>query len=681
MFQFFLRKKNWPIIFLICSISAFAEVTKVCSNESATEKDGIYSFSPFQTKCLQKENCWIQFQAPEDSYRIDVNGKTFIDLTDPSSYYSNEFFMLPFNIQNINEMVVYAKDTNQDRRFLNQLCMQIGSYQELRWSNSWHWFLRTGVNLFSAYFLILISIFLGLSFWMQRSAIGFSLFIYSIISTVYLFSFSEYPRSMIDPVLASGGLHFPLRLLQDLCLIYVFYNFYRHTDKHDVIKKISLVYGGVISIYLVMLLVGIQQYVFFARLIIIMAPLVAAPMAIGTWFSFKLKDPIERKVLIPISILLFMFQFNDLLVFWKLVDGYFTVRFYIPFIVGMCLFMYFRRIHEKEAALNVLSERQRILKEFLHDVKSPLAVLRIFFTSINFKDDHHNVVGSALDRIENMVHQIDRPNKNEIDEKFRVISTLVEVLEQKKIELPQLKINFSFDGDAYTWGSRAKIQRVFSNIINNSFESYSQDQNKTLDIKVVFGADDIHIFFSDKGRGIPKKILNKLFKEEITDKTGGRGVGLFSSYRHIDELGGDLKVVSKENFGTTIEIKLPTSTGDVELSEIEENEAGKRESPDLILIDDDRYIRLSWKLHAQNSGKTIKTFDSLDNFFSEASIFDKKVPIYLDINLGGTKSLEHLYKFQEMGFENITLATGEYIPLDQLPAGVRGLAGKLPPLN
>lgn len=668
-------------MFLFCSVSAFAEVTKVCSNKSAGGQEGVYSFSPLQTKCSHKENCWIQFQAPEDSYRIDVNGKTVVDLSGPSSYYSNEFFLLPFNTKDMNEIVIYAKDTNQDTRFLNRLCLQIGSYQELRWSNSWQWFLRTGVNLFSAYFLILISFFLGLSFWIQRSAVGFSLLIYSIISTVYLFSFSEYPRSLIDPVLASGGLHFPIRLLQDLCLIYVFYNFYRHTDKHDVIKKISLVYGGVISIYLVMLVIGIQQYVFYARLIIIMAPLVAAPMAIGTWFSLKLKDPIERKILIPLSILLFIFQFNDLLVFWKLIDGYFTVRFYIPFIVGMCLFMYFRRIHEKQAALNVLSERQRILKEFLHDVKSPLAVLRIFFTSLNLKEDHDNVIRSALDRIENMVHQIDRPNKNEIDEKFKVISTLTEVLEQKKIELPSLKIHFSYDGDAFSWGNKAKIQRVFSNIINNSFESYSQDQNKTLDMKVAFGADDIHIFFMDKGKGIPKKILDKLFKEEITDKTSGSGVGLFSSYRHVKELGGDLKVVSKQNFGTTIEVILPTSTGDVVFAEFEEDLAKKRVSPDLILIGDDRYIRLSWKLHAQNSGKTIETFDSLDNFFSEASVFDKAVPIYLDVNLGGIKSLEYLHKFEGMGFKNITLASGEYIPLDQLPPGVRGLTGKLPPLN
>src|SRR5690606_18357946 len=105
------------------------------------------------------------------------------------------------------------------------------------------------------------------------------------------------------------------------------------------------------------------------------------PMAIGTLFSFKLKDPIERKVLIPGSILLFIFQFNDLLVFWKITNGYFTVRLYIPFIVGMSLFLYFRRMYAKETLLNVISERQKIFKEFLHDVKSPLAVLRIFFAS------------------------------------------------------------------------------------------------------------------------------------------------------------------------------------------------------------------------------------------------------------------------------------------------------------
>lgn len=127
-----------------------------------------------------------------------------------------------------------------------------------------------------------------------------------------------------------------------------------------------------------------------------MAPLVAAPMAIGTWFAFKLKDPVERKVLIPASVILLLFQLNDLLVFWRLIDSFFTVRLYIPFIVGMLLFLYFRRIHDEVITSKTSLERQRIFKEFLHDIKSPLAVLRIFLAGSQKSDEREKVLESAL---------------------------------------------------------------------------------------------------------------------------------------------------------------------------------------------------------------------------------------------------------------------------------------------
>ena len=681
MFQFFSLRKNWLIIFLIFSISAFAEVAEVCTTPSFQEDEATYSYSQFQTQCEHKEKCWIQFQAPEDLIRAEINGASLLNLTSPTSYHSNEFFLLPLNTNNIQNIAILAKDSNQDKRFMNELCVRIGNYEELRWGNSWQWFFRTGANLFSAYFLVLISIFLSFSFWLRRSGMGFSLLIYSIVSAIYLFSFSEYPRSLIHPVLASGGIHFPLRLLQDLCLIYVFYNFHQHSDPRGIIKKLSWVYATVIGIYALMFAIGIKDYIFYARVIIILAPLVAAPMAIGTWFAFKLKDPIERKVLIPVSLLLFMFQLNDLLVFWKLTDSYFTVRLYIPFIVGMCLFLYFRRMHEKETALNVLSERQKILKEFLHDVKSPLAVLRIFFASRKETEEHTHVINSALDRIENMVLQIDRPNKDEVNDKFKVISALHEVLNQKKLEYPELKITYSFESDSYIFANRAKVQRIFSNLINNTYEAYTTTANKTIEVKVIFGTDDIHITFTDKAKGISKKILDKLFKEEVTDKPSGNGIGLSSAYRYVKELGGHINVISKENLGTTIEIIFQTTSGDIILSDIENYSSVQVESPDLILIDDDRYIRLAWKLHAQNLGKTIKTYDSLESFFEEARKINKSTPIYLDINLNGKRSLDYIDQFNEIGFKNLTLATGEDLPLEQLPASIRGVSGKLPPLQ
>jgi signal transduction histidine kinase len=613
--------------------------------------------------------------------RAEVNGETLLNLTSPNTYHSNEFFLLPLNTINIKEIVIQAADSNQDMRFVSELCLKIGEYEELRWVNSWKWFFRTGANLFSAYFLVLISIFLSFSFWLRRSGIGLSLLIYSIVSAIYLFSFSEYPRSLIDPVLASGGFHFPLRLLQDLCLIYVFHHFHQHSDPHRIIKKLSWVYSIVIGIYALMLVVGIKEYVFYARIIIILAPLVAAPMAIGTWFSFKLKDRNERKVLIPVSIILFVFQLNDLLVFWKLINSYFTVRLYIPFIVGMSLFLYFRRMYEKETALNILSERQKILKEFLHDVKSPLAVLRIFFASRKENEEHSNVITTALDRIENMVLQIDRPNKDDINDKFMVVLALNEVLNQKKLEYPDLKFIYKVQNDSYVFANKSKVQRIFSNLINNTYEAYFSNANKTIEIKAILGTDKIHITFSDSAKGIPKKILEKLFKEEVTSKPTGSGIGLSSAYRYLKEIGGDLNVISRENTGTTIEIVFQTTIGDVTLSDLENYSSEQVESPDLILIDDDRYIRLAWKLHAQNSAKKIKTYDSLESFFNEAKKINKNTPIYFDVNLNGKRSLDELSKFNELGFTNLIIATVEDLAPDQLPPNIRGIRGKLPPIH
>lgn len=129
------------------------------------------------------------------------------------------------------------------------------------------------------------------------------------------------------------------------------------------------------------------------------------------------------------------------------------------------------------------------------------------------------------------------------------------------------------------------------------------------------------------------------------------------------------------------EVTFQTTTGDIILSDIGNYSSEEAESPDLILIDDDRYIRLAWKLHAQNSGKTIKTYDSLESFFAEAKKISKNTPIYLDINLNGKRSLDYLSQFDEMGFRNLTLASGEDLPIEHLPASIRGVSGKLPPLQ
>lgn len=643
-----------------------------------------YNFNFDAVPCEDLNNCWIFFQSPEDVFKLSADDETIFDLENTNDYVSNEFFLVPISKKiHIKKITFEAKDLNQSRKFLNPLCIQLGKHETLRWRSSFLWFLKTGANLYSAYFLMIISFFLMFSFWFRKSGVGFSLLMYSIVSFLYLLSFSEYPRAVLDPVLASGGFHFPLRLLQDLCLVFVFYNFYQKEDSHNIIDKIAWVYAFVISLYLILLLVGVSDYKYYERIIIIMAPLVAAPMTIGAWFAFKLRNKFERKILIPISILLFCFQINDLLVFWGLASSYFTVRIYIPFIVCMALFLYFRRIYEEALFAKIVSERNKIFKEFIHDVRSPLAVLKIFLINLNENNERVSIIKNALDRIEGMFTQVEQ-SKGEINlTKVSIVKVLNELIKQKNIEYTDVIFEFDTSSDANILCDKNKLERVFSNLINNSYESYAENQAKIITIKLLFDLETVKIQVTDKGRGISKSIYGKLFKESVSSKENGKGIGLASSKQAIEDMGGKLQVFSREGYGTTVEIDMKTLSSDVNIELIEEkqNQISNNVILDFVLIDDDKYIRLAWEYYAQNSNKRIKTFPSVEAFLEQVESIQRDCVIYLDLNLNGEKSLKYLEKIDRLGFKKIFLATGEELSDIPLPKFVQGLSGKLPPIH
>ena len=113
------------------------------------------------------------------------------------------------------------------------------------------------------------------------------------------------------------------------------------------------------------------------------------------------------------------------------------------------------------------------------------------------------------------------------------------------------------------------IGRVVLNLITNAF--YTVNEKRKLqtegyepNVKVETKKLDysIEIQVTDNGNGIPNKVLDKIFQPFFTTKpTGqGTGLGLSLSYDIIKAHGGDIKVKTKENQGTTFIISLPTTT-------------------------------------------------------------------------------------------------------------------------
>ncbi len=73
-----------------------------------------------------------------------------------------------------------------------------------------------------------------------------------------------------------------------------------------------------------------------------------------------------------------------------------------------------------------------------------------------------------------------------------------------------------------------------------------------------------YLAISDTGRGISPGFVNKIFEPFITTKFKGRGMGLASVTRNIDEHNGLVSVKSEEGKGTTFTVYLPTTDAGVD---------------------------------------------------------------------------------------------------------------------
>lgn len=112
--------------------------------------------------------------------------------------------------------------------------------------------------------------------------------------------------------------------------------------------------------------------------------------------------------------------------------------------------------------------------------------------------------------------------------------------------------------------------------------------------------------------------------------------------------------------------------------------------PECILIDDDVLVHLSWKMAAKPLLRVVESFRDPDVFFLRAQEFDRKTPIYVDLNLGNNHSGQDVCRrIHELGFEVIYISTGYSAGnpavsfsklLERLPF-LKGIVGKDPPFQ
>ena len=108
--------------------------------------------------------------------------------------------------------------------------------------------------------------------------------------------------------------------------------------------------------------------------------------------------------------------------------------------------------------------------------------------------------------------------------------------------------------------SPAKLNQVFVNLLSNAAEAMAGEGE--IRITVTRVENVVLIEFSDDGPGIPEERVDRLFELGLTKKRGrvGLRLGLPTSKRLVEELGGSISIESTHGRGTSVRLRLPASS-------------------------------------------------------------------------------------------------------------------------
>jgi signal transduction histidine kinase len=110
---------------------------------------------------------------------------------------------------------------------------------------------------------------------------------------------------------------------------------------------------------------------------------------------------------------------------------------------------------------------------------------------------------------------------------------------------------------------REVMIQVLINLIENSMKFGKSVSGREIRIRIRQEDAEVKIMVMDKGPGIPRHALKKIFNDfyrvdnSITQTTRGTGIGLALVKKFVDLMGGSVNAANNDGPGCTITISLP----------------------------------------------------------------------------------------------------------------------------
>lgn len=217
--------------------------------------------------------------------------------------------------------------------------------------------------------------------------------------------------------------------------------------------------------------------------------------------------------------------------------------------------------YQEEKLLNakISKEKFRLALQVAHDLRSPVSALDIIKSSLTFKsDEEKELFEKSIQRVNTICNDLLSSEREIYYPQNDIGFNLEAICNEKKVLNSNLIINCDSMDMKDVEIDFHKIERIFSNILNNAIESYGKsfDQNRLVEISSErVKSRMIKLIIKDYGKGIPPDILKVLGKKKISyGKDDGNGLGIYDASEYMKSIGGWLEIESQLGEGTTVNL-------------------------------------------------------------------------------------------------------------------------------
>lgn len=216
-----------------------------------------------------------------------------------------------------------------------------------------------------------------------------------------------------------------------------------------------------------------------------------------------------------------------------------------------------------------------MVEEIAHQIRNPIASIGGYVNRILKTPPSTSIRSSYLDRIfqetqklETIVQRVEeyvlisRPTF----QREKVQEVIEAALQTFYIEATEKGLSFNLEtgtlkGNGHFFIDKGLVIKALCHILRNSMESIKripvEKKRATVKVTLFEGEETIGISISDRGEGIAKKNLNRIFEPFFSTRPDQMGLGLTFVKRVMEEHRGEIRVESRLKRGTTITLIIP----------------------------------------------------------------------------------------------------------------------------